>query len=288
MISTLLVVMYSVHTLRVARFDREGAVSIAHEQPLQLLVAWVPQILVTVSKVSVPRLVAFMAAAASVSFSYRRPRRLRDRLLATVVVVGATVGLNVEWEGPIWRTLPALCLGAVIIWRPDRWKSGTPHEALKNCGFCLLAGMIWAIVWASDEPWAQPELIWVSDAKGNRGTNMYCTGWVLGEQANGRWLIVLLEPSRSVVPIETSTIWARVSFSQAEAHRFADRESTKEQVIFGPTGEVVARDTDEETLAGKPNCPMSLVDSQGLIDKLRQAQLATTTTTSTVQGRVSA
>jgi hypothetical protein len=297
-------VLFSGHTLRVAHFDPDVAVAIAREQQLQSLIAWVPQIPVFLWRMFRVSALQQFAAAMTVAIgglalSHRRPFKARDQKMASVLVVAGAVGLALIRGGSLLRSFLFAGVFLCLVWAPGRWKKDTPRSMLKSFVVSAATAVLALLFWASDEPWAQGELLWVSDVNGNRGTNIFCSGWVIGEQANGRWLVVLLDPSRSVVAIETSTIWARVPITRAEIDRLkvskpaspservpqsgsageTSTSTTSMEAIIGPTGEVIATGSNEETLKGKPNCPLTLRDQQGLVDKLRHAELTTTTTT---------
>jgi hypothetical protein len=75
----------------------------------------------------------------------------------------------------------------------------------------------------ADSPWwAPPEVFSLrpaSEADPSGVSSGACMGWVLGEQATGRWLIVLMHPDRNVVAIESARIRDRFTVSEAEGRR---------------------------------------------------------------------
>jgi hypothetical protein len=271
-VTGLFIFLNAVYALRVAHGETTVAVSLVREQPLQSLVAWIPKALgETYQATTQNGLRSAVAAGLMVSagwLAHARKSQRVDRVVATVVgSIGSALGLlNMRW----WVLVALSGAWAFAVWNTSRRGRHVAKKTFRYAASAMAILTAVLLIWKADEPWTQEERISVTDETGRLSDTTFCDGWVLGEQANGRWLIVLLDKPRSIVTVETEAIWKRRPFSSPELTRLKDGVE-RGTVTLSPL-------TTEERAA---SCPATLIDRER-VDKLTRNAPSTTSTSSIV------
>jgi hypothetical protein len=257
---------YAAYVLRVAHGDVPVAVTLVREQGFESLIAFLPALLDDMIKG--PR---YGIASVLIVFGlWQAYGRGRERALGTMLISAAILIVLVARFS--WRMLLVGIVLAALVWLPTSVVSRVPADARLALQFALAIVVLLLVVWRFDEPWIQSERLWVSAPDGSTSDDTFCTGWVLGEQANGRWLIFLTYPSRSVVAVETSIIWKRKSLTTSERNRVV--------AAYEPGTVTYTTLTDEEL---KKGCPGDLIDPARLAAARAHATTTATSTTTALK-----
>jgi hypothetical protein len=220
---------YLARVWRIAHSDPSTAESIVRYRPLQSLVAWIPEVAASLWRSFTAGFLrwALLFGLAWILIEVLRSdgRAARKISLVHRLALIACFSLFELQSLPFlqfsWRDFwPVLLLFscAALRARTDRREVLQQLLGLFACGATAL--FVSFAIWQPDDPWMQYERLFVRSLDTSKfSPTSYCEGWVLGEEANGRWLIVMLAPSRSVVAVETSAIGYRQMLSKSDETR---------------------------------------------------------------------
>lgn len=146
--------------------------------------------------------------------------------------VAATIVQYRPWTGLVTLPLQPAVLGLVglavaFVAAPAAVVGGVVRGRRAVLALALLAAVLalapLRFTTEADSPWWAPPEVFALRPAGEDDpaglSNGACMGWVLGEQATGRWLIVLMHPDRNVVAIESARVRDRFTVSEAESRQ---------------------------------------------------------------------